>query len=60
MLSGAQSRTPYNLKSFMSFDENKTQLISILLDQWTSDKYATRVLDRNLSHVIDEKMFCLT
>ena len=35
----------------MSNDKNKTQLISLLLDQWTTDKYATRRVDINLSHV---------
>ena len=51
LLSGAKSRTQYDWKSFMSNDRNKTQLISLLLDQWKTDKYATRRVDRILSHV---------
>ena len=60
MLSGAQIWTPCDWKSFMSNNKNNTQFISILLDQLTTDKYATRLVDRNLSHVIDEDMFCLS
>ena len=41
----------------MSNGRNRTQLISLLLDQWTTDKYDTRLVDRNLSHAIGEKVF---
>ena len=44
----------------MSIGKNKTKLISLLLDQWTTDKYVTRLVDRNLSQVIDEEVFRLT
>ena len=60
MLYGAQSRTPCDWKSVISNDKNKTQLISLHLDQWTTDKYATRLVDRNLTHVIDHVTFHLT
>ena len=49
LLSGAKSRTLYDWKSFMNNDRNKTQLISLLLDQWKTDKYTTGHVDRNLS-----------
>ena len=58
-LSGAKSRTPCDWKSFMGDNKNKTQLIRLLLDQWTADKYATRLVDRNLSHFIDQGVFVL-
>ena len=46
----------------MSNDKNMTQLISLLLVlyQWTTDKYVTRLVDINLSQVIDEAVFHLT
>ena len=44
----------------MSNDKNKTQLISLLQNQWTTDKYATRLVDRNLYYVIGEEVFRLT
>ena len=50
----------FDWKSFISNDKNKTQLISLLLDRWKTDKYATRLIDRNLSHVIGKKVFRFT
>ena len=44
----------------MSNDKKKIKLISLLLDQWTTDKYATRLVDKNLAHVTDEEVFGLT
>ena len=44
----------------MSNGKNKIQLISLLLDQWTTDKYVARLVDRNLSQVIDEEVFRFT
>ena len=44
----------------MSNDKNKTKLISLLLDQWPTDKYASELENRNLSHVIGEVVFFLT
>ena len=44
----------------MSNGKNKTKLISLLMDQWTTDKYVTRLVDRNLFQVIDEEVFRLT
>ena len=44
----------------MSNDKNKTQLISLLLNQWTIDNYATRLVDRNLYYVIGEEVLGLT
>ena len=40
----------------MSNDKNKTQLISILLDKLTTDKYTTGLVDRVLSHVLDKEV----
>ena len=37
-----------------------TQFISLLLDQWTTDKYATRLVDRILYYVIGEELLRLT
>ena len=42
--SGARSRTPRDWKSFMSNGKNKTQLISLLLAKWSTDKYTTRLV----------------
>ena len=39
--SGAKSRTPRDWKSLLSNEKNKTHHINLILDQWTTDKYAT-------------------
>lgn len=60
LLPGAKTKTPRDWKSFMSNDRNKTQLISLLLDQWKTDKYASRLVDRNIYYVIGEEVVRLT
>ena len=60
LLSGARTKTPHEWKSFMSNDKNKTQLINLLLEQWKTDKYAAKLVDRNIYYVIGEKVYRLT
>ena len=52
LLSGAKSRTPRDWKSFMTNYKNRIKLISLLLDQLTNDKYATKLRNGNISYVI--------
>ena len=44
----------------MSSDENKTQLIQLLFEQWKSDKYAAKLENRSLYCVIGEKVYRLS
>ena len=44
----------------MSNGKNKTNYLSLLLDQWPTDKYASKLENRNLSHVIGEVVSLLT
>ena len=44
-------------QSQIRFSDNSS---SLLLDQLTTNKYATRLVDRNISHIIGEEVFCLT
>ena len=60
LLSGARTKTPHEWKSFMSNDKNKTQLINLLLEQWKTDKYAAKLVDRSIYYVIGEKVYRLT
>ena len=60
LLSGAKTRTPHDWKNFMSNDKNKTQLIKLLLDQWKTDKFATRLVGRDIYFVIDKAVVRLT
>ena len=43
----------------MSNGKNKIQLINLLLEQWKIEKYAAKLVDRNIYYVIGEKVFCL-
>lgn len=60
LLSGAKTRTPKDWKSFMSNDENKTQLLRLLFEQWKSDKYAKHLEGRRIYYVLGEMCYCLT
>ena len=44
----------------MSNDENKTQLIKLLLSEWKKPKYASRLRRRQLFFVCGEECFCLS
>ena len=44
----------------MSNDKNKAQLIKLFLDQWKTDKYASRLTGRDVYYVAGEKVFHLT
>ena len=60
LLSGARTKSQYDWKSFMSSNKNKTQLIKLLLDQWKTDKYASRLIGRNIYYVPGVNVFRLT
>ena len=59
LLSGTRTKTPHDWKSFLSNDKNKTQ-INLLLDQWKTDKYASRLIGRNIHYVVSKNVFRLT
>ena len=44
----------------MGNDKNKSQLIKLLLEQWKTDKYAAKLVDRSIYYVIGEHVYCLT
>ena len=60
LLSGPKTKTPRDWKSFMSNDDNKTQLIKLLLSEWKKPKYAKRICGRQLFFVCGRKCFCLS
>ena len=60
LLSGPKTKTPRDWKSFMSNDENKTQLIKLLVSEWKKPKYSSRLRRRQLFFVCDEECFCLS
>ena len=60
LLSGPKTKTPRDWNGFMSNDDNKTQLIQLLLDEWQKDTYANKLVGRKLFFVCGEQCFCLS
>ena len=60
LLSGPKTKTPKDWNRFMSNDDNKTQLIKLLLHEWQKDTYANRLVGKKLFFVCGEECFCLS
>ena len=60
LLAGAKTKTPHDWQSFMSNANNKTQLIKLLLEQWKTEKYAAKLLNRSIYYVCAENVYSLT
>ena len=58
LLSGPKTKTPRDWELFMSNDENKTQLIKLLLSEWRKPRYAARLRGRLLFFVCREDCIC--
>ena len=44
----------------MGNDKNKTQFIKLLFEQWKTDKYAAKLVDRSIYYIIGENVYLLT
>lgn len=60
LLSGPKTKTPKDWKSFMANDENKSQLLHLLFNQWKTDKYAEKLRGRHIYYVLGERCYNLT
>ena len=60
LLSRPKTKTPRDWKLFMSNDNNKSQLIKLLLSEWRKPKYATSLKGRELFFVCREECVSLT
>ena len=60
LLSGAKTKTQNDWNNFMTNDKNKIQLINLLLEQWKTEKYASKLVDRTIYYVCAEKVYRLT
>ena len=59
IIKGGNTKIPQDFKGFLSNDENKKQLICLLLKEWINDCYATRIGNRNIYFVCEEECFKL-
>jgi hypothetical protein len=62
LLRGQSTKTPRDWKSFLSNDDNKRNLITLLKESWEDDRYANRlkVKDKEILFVSEEQCTCLT
>lgn len=60
VLKGEATKKPADWKSFLANDENKIQLIRLLLKVWSSHQYAPKLQGRQLIFICEEKAFLIT
>ena len=60
ILTGEATKRPVDWAGFLSNDENKTQLIKLLLKVWTSDNQAPKFKGRKVILICDGKAFRFT
>ena len=58
LVSGQNTKRPSDFKSFLSNDDNKRQLINMLLDVWTQDRFADKLRGRRIILICEGKPFC--
>jgi hypothetical protein len=60
IVQGDSTKTPAGWKEFLSNDNNKQQLIQLVLDVWTKDSFAKRPNHRRLLLTCEEEAFLLS
>ena len=59
IIKGGSTKVPQDFKGFLCNEENKKQLICLLLKEWSDDCYAPRIGNRNIYFVCEEECFKL-
>ena len=59
IIKGGNTKVPQDFKGFLCNEENKKQLICLLLKEWNDDCYAPRTRNRNIYFVCGEECFKL-
>ena len=60
LLKGPETTIPSNWHQFLSNDENKTQLIQFILQEWSSNKYHSKLQGRRIFYVCGKDCFFIT
>ena len=55
IIKGTLTKIPCDWKVFLMNEDNKKQLIRFLLKEWSGDKYAVKLRDREIMYVSEEK-----
>ena len=60
LLQGGNTKRPADWKAFLTNDENKQQLVQVMLDTWNKDEYAARLQHREIILISEEKAYRFT
>ena len=59
IIKGENTKKPADWKQFLTNDENKQQFIQVLHKVWSSDSFATKLQDRNITLICEGRAFLL-
>lgn len=57
---GPLQKTPVDFKAFLSNEKNKTQLYDVIIQEWQTDKYSSKIKGRQIFVTQKEKCYKLT
>lgn len=60
LVSGPKTKTPRDWKGFMSNDKNKTQLINLIFEQWTTQRFSQKLISQNIFFILSDKCYKLS
>ena len=60
ILAGRESPLPLDWKNFLHNEENKRQLFQFILSEWSTNKYAGKLIGRKVYYAIGKECFCLS
>ena len=60
LIQGPLTKVPRDFKRFLSNENNKTHLIHLITKEWRTDKYAIRLVGRQIMVVDGEDCWCLS
>lgn len=60
LLQGENTKKPADWKSFLTNDENKKQLVQVLLSAWANDIYAKKLQGRKVVLICEGDAYCYT
>lgn len=59
LIKGPKTKVPRDWKAFMGNNENKKQLVKLLLTEWSKDKYAQKIKGRRIMFACEEECMCI-
>ena len=60
LLQGENTKKPADWKAFLTNEDNKKQLVQVLLSAWANDVYATKLQGRKVTLICEGDAYCYT